>query len=108
MGKFFVSAGVGLVSGVICFFLSVAFLSLLLLGVNCFQDKIVRMKIVEIKLEKKNAANDGERNDLQLQFNNWHEVSTSLFGGSVVLALIGAGWVGLTGEKTARKGGKKE
>ena len=34
MGKFFVSVGVGLVSGVICFFLSVAFLSLLLLVVR--------------------------------------------------------------------------
>src|SRR2546423_656636 len=34
MGKFFVSAGVGMVSGVICFFLSVAFLSLLLLVVR--------------------------------------------------------------------------
>ena len=34
MGKFFMSAGIGLVSGIICFFLSVAFLSLLLLVVR--------------------------------------------------------------------------
>jgi hypothetical protein len=31
MGKFFLSVAIGLVSGVICFFLSVAFLSILLL-----------------------------------------------------------------------------
>ncbi|HLJ85555.1 MAG TPA: hypothetical protein VKZ53_01950 [Candidatus Angelobacter sp.] len=32
MAKFFVSAGVGIAAGAICFFLSVAFLSLLLLA----------------------------------------------------------------------------
>jgi hypothetical protein len=31
MGKFFISAGIGLAAGIICFFLSVAFLSFLLL-----------------------------------------------------------------------------
>jgi hypothetical protein len=34
MGKFFVSAGIGLAAGIICFFLSVAFLSFLLLIVR--------------------------------------------------------------------------
>jgi hypothetical protein len=34
MGKFIVSAGIGLAAGVICFFISVAFLALLLLAVR--------------------------------------------------------------------------
>lgn len=34
MGKLAVSFGIGLASGVICFFLSVAFLSFLLLGIR--------------------------------------------------------------------------
>ncbi len=36
MGKFFLSLAIGLVSGVICFFLSVAFLALLLLAIGAF------------------------------------------------------------------------
>ena len=34
MGKFLISAGIGLAAGVICFFISVAFLALLLLTVR--------------------------------------------------------------------------
>jgi hypothetical protein len=34
MGKFFLSVGIGLVSGVICFLLSVAFLCFLLLAIR--------------------------------------------------------------------------
>ncbi len=34
MGKFIVSAGIGLAAGLICFFISVAFLALLLLAVR--------------------------------------------------------------------------
>jgi uncharacterized membrane protein YhiD involved in acid resistance len=34
MGKFFLSAGVGLVTGIICFFISVAFLCFVLLAVR--------------------------------------------------------------------------
>jgi hypothetical protein len=34
MGKFFISVGIGLAAGIICFFLSVAFLSFLLLIVR--------------------------------------------------------------------------
>jgi len=34
MGKFIMSAGIGLAAGVICFFISVAFLALLLLAVR--------------------------------------------------------------------------
>jgi uncharacterized membrane protein YhiD involved in acid resistance len=36
MGKFFWSAGIGLVAGIICFFLSVAFLCFVLLAVRGF------------------------------------------------------------------------
>jgi len=36
MGKLFLSIGIGLAAGIICFFLSVAFLSLLLLVVRAF------------------------------------------------------------------------
>ncbi|HWX53117.1 MAG TPA: hypothetical protein VN176_00860 [Verrucomicrobiae bacterium] len=36
MGKFFLSAGIGLVTGVICFFVSVAFLCFVLLGIRAF------------------------------------------------------------------------
>ncbi|MBZ5524482.1 MAG: hypothetical protein LAP21_19765 [Acidobacteriia bacterium] len=34
MGKFIVSAGIGLAAGLICFFISVAFLAILLLGIR--------------------------------------------------------------------------
>ncbi len=78
-------------------------LSLLLLGVNLFQDKVARMRMVELKLEMKNTTDKKHQTDLRNQFNDWHRISTTLYGGSLILALIGAGWVTLTGE---RKSGK--
>lgn len=81
------------------------FLSLLLLGVNLVEDKIVRMRMVQIKLELKNTPDEKRQADLRNQFDDWHRTSEALYGGSLILALIGAGWVSLTGE---RKSGKKD
>jgi len=81
------------------------FLSLILLGANLVQEKIIRTRMVRIKLELKNTPDEKRQADLRNQFNDWHQISTALYGGSLVLTLLGAGWVSLTGE---RKGGKKE
>lgn len=83
------------------------FVCVLLLGVNIFQDQVIRTKMVRIKLELKNAANDGQRNALRTQFDDWHKTSVSLFGGSVVLVLISAGWTTLAGARQPGKSGRK-
>jgi hypothetical protein len=45
MSKFFVSAGVGLATGVICFFISVAFLCFVLLAARAFTHTHVDMTL---------------------------------------------------------------
>jgi hypothetical protein len=45
MSKFFVSAGVGLATGVICFFISVAFLCFVLLGARAVTHNPVDMTL---------------------------------------------------------------
>jgi len=79
------------------------FLSLILLGANVVQDKIVRTRLVRIKLEIKNAPDPKRLAALQSEFNDWHRVSTSVFGGSLLLSLLGAGFVGLTAERRPSK-----
>ena len=81
------------------------FLSLVLLGANILQDKLVRTRLIQIKLEIKNAPDEKRRAGLQTRFNDWHQISVSLFGGSLLLALLGAGWASLRPE---RKAGKKD
>lgn len=82
------------------------FLSLLLFVVNVVQDKVVRTRIVRIKLDLKNTPDEARQNELRKEFNTWHQVSTGLFGGALLVTIAGAGFVALTGEgarKTARK-----
>ncbi len=45
MSKFFVSAGVGLATGVVCFFISVAFLCFVLLGARAVTHNPVDMTL---------------------------------------------------------------
>jgi hypothetical protein len=82
------------------------FLSVLLFAANIFQDKVVRTRMVRIKLDLKNTPGGAEQNVLRTEFNTWHRISTGLFGGSLLVTLVCAGFVTLAGEgsrKTARK-----
>jgi hypothetical protein len=45
MGKFFLSAGIGLAAGLICFFISVAFLCFVLLAARAFTHSPVDMTL---------------------------------------------------------------
>jgi len=83
------------------------FLSIALLAVNVVQDQFIRTEMVRLKLEIRNPPDDQKLGELRAKFDEWHKTSMWLYGGSVIAALAGAGWVTLTGGKTAGKGGKR-
>ena len=83
-------------------------LSLLLFGINMVQDQWIRTRLVRIKLEIKNAPDEKSRNRLRTQFSDWHEASVRLFGGALVVTLLGAGWVSLTDDDTRKSRGKPQ
>jgi hypothetical protein len=79
-------------------------LSVLLLGANIIQDKVVRTEMVRLKLQITNSFNETQQSALRERFSRVHGWSMGLYGVCTLAGLLGAGTVLFLGEKGPSKG----
>jgi hypothetical protein len=83
------------------------FLCVLLFAANAIQDKVIRTEMVRLKLEIKNTFEPARQEALQQRFDELHKWSTTLFGGSTLLAIAAACGVLFLWDREPRKTARK-